>query len=177
VVQIEQQKTKVEQQVDLVHWHMLRGDNLRAGLASRAGTLLSTDALIVAGVTLALGLRNQRADHAVLAISLATLICVAVSAVNASLVLMSVRRWHYDFGKTEAPQPFLYSYTGMHGSYNDFKAKVLSLSQERLLEYALVELWRCGQLHTYRYKKLRRAVRWLLAAIAFLFVTILISAL
>lgn len=173
---IEQQKTKVEQQLDLVHWHMLRGDNLRAGLASRAGTLLSTDALIVAGVTLALGLRNQHANYAVVAASLVTLVCVAVSVINASLVLMSVRRWQQHFGGTKAPQPFLYSYTGMHGSYEDFKAKMLSQSQERLLEYALVELWRCGRLHTYRYAKLRRAVRWLLAALAFLFITIAISA-
>jgi hypothetical protein len=101
---------------------------------------------------------------------------VAVSVVNASLVLMTVRRWHRHFRDTGAPQPFLYSYTGMDGSFEDFKAKVLSQSQERLLEYAMVELWRDGQLHTYRYRKLRRAVRWLLAALAFLFLTIAISA-
>lgn len=109
---IEQQKTKVEQQLELVHWHMLRGDNLRARLASRAGTLLSTDALIVAGVTIALGLRNQHASYAVLAAALVTLICVAVSVVNASLVLMTVRRWHQHFRGAGTPQPFLYSYTG-----------------------------------------------------------------
>jgi len=176
VLPIEEQKTKVEHRLDLVHWHMLRGDNLRAGLASRAGILLSTDALIVAGVALALGLRNQRGSYGVLAASLATLICVAVSVVNASLVLVTVRRWHQHFGNTGAPQPFLYSYTGMHGTFEEFKAKMLSQSQEQLLGYALVELWRCGQLHTYRYRKLRRAIRWLLAALAFLFITIIISA-
>lgn len=172
-----QQNTRTGQQRDLVHWHLLRGDSLRAGLAARAGTLLSTNALIIAGVALALGLNNRHSFSPVLAVALATFVCVAFSVINASLVLMTVRPWHRLFRDTETPRPFLYSYTGMTGgSFEEFKARLFAQSPERLLEYALVELWRCGRLHNYRYRKLRHAVRWLLAAAALLFITIGLSA-
>lgn len=165
-----------EQKLDLVHWHMLRGDGLRSSLASRAGSLLSTDALIVAGVALALGLGNRHPGLAVLFTSLATLLCVAASVIDASMVLITLRRWHRQFRDNDVPSPFLYSYTAMQGSFAEFKMRVLSTSTEQLLEHALVELWRCGRLHNYRYRKLRRAARWLLAALAMLFVTIVLSA-
>ena len=77
---------------------------------------------------------------------------------------------------TGAPEPFLYGYTGMHGSFEDFKARLSSQSPERLLEYALIELWRCGRLHSDRYRRLHHAVRWLLASVAFLFIAIALSA-
>lgn len=174
----DQPKPRVEQQLDLVHWHILRGDGLRAALASRAGTLLSTDALIVAGVALAVGLRSQRAGYGVLAVSIVTLLCVGVSVVNASLVLVTVRRWGVQFADTGAPAPFLYSYTGIeeHGSFEEFKTRLFATSRERLLEYAITELWRSGMLHDYRYRKLRRAMKWLLAAVLFFFITLTLSA-
>ena len=174
----DQPRSKVEQQLDLVNWHILRGDGLRTGLAGRAGTLLSTDALIVAGVALAVGLRSPRAGYAVLATSVATLACVGVSVLNASLVLVTVRRWRDQFPGTGAPEPFLYSYTGIEegGSFEEFKARLLATSREGLLEHALTELWRSGTLHDYRYRKLRLAMKWLLAAILLLFITLTISA-
>jgi len=55
---IRQAKTKVDDELDLVHWRMLLGDGLRASLVNRAGSVLSTNALIVAGVAFAFGLRN-----------------------------------------------------------------------------------------------------------------------
>ena len=132
--------TKVKQQLDLVHWHMLRGDGLRAGLASRASSLLSTDALIVAGVTLALGIGNRRQGYSALVPSLVTLLCVAFSVINASMVLTTVRRWHQQFKDLDVPSPFLYSYTGMHGNFAEFKTRMLSESSEQIQEHALVEL-------------------------------------
>jgi hypothetical protein len=175
----DQPRSKVEQQLDLVNWHILRGDGLRAGLASRAGTLLSTNALIVAGVALAVGLKSPRTGYSLLATSVATLVCVGVSVVNASLVLVTVRRWRRQFADTGAPKPFLYSYTGIeeHGNFEEFKARLLATSRERLLEHALTELWQSGALHDYRYRKLRLAMKWLLAAVLLLFITLTISAL
>ena len=140
-------RTTAEQHLDLIHWHMIRGDGLRSSLANRAGSLLSTDALIVAGVALAVGLGNQHPRLAVLVTSLATLLCVAGSVINASLVLITVRRWHQQFRDSDVPSPFLYSYTEMRGNFADFRSRVLSESSEQLLEHALVELWRCGRLH------------------------------
>jgi hypothetical protein len=137
---------------------------------------LSTNALIVAGVALAIGLRSQHPRLAVLIPALATLVCVAASVVNASMVMITLRPWRQHFKATNAPPPFLYSYAGMHGDFAAFKEKMLSQSPEQLLEHALVELWRAGNLHNYRYRKLRIALRWLLAALASLFIAIALSA-
>lgn len=94
-------------------------------------------------------MKNKHASDLVLAVALATFACVAVSVVNVCLVLMTVWRWRRQFGNSGAPDPLLYSYTGMHGSFEDYN---------------------------YRYRKLRHAVRRLLAAIAFLFLTVALSA-
>ena len=53
-------RNPVEEQLSRVHWHILRGDSLRSSVASRAGTLLSTNALVVAGIALAVGSGNHR---------------------------------------------------------------------------------------------------------------------
>ena len=53
-------RNPVEVQLGRVHWHILRGDSLRGTIASQAGTLLSTNALVVAGIALAVGLGNHR---------------------------------------------------------------------------------------------------------------------
>jgi hypothetical protein len=118
---IRQAKTKVGDELDLVHWHMLRGDGLRASLVNRARSVLSTNALIVAGVALALGLRNQRSDLGVLIRSIATMVCIAASVVNASMVLITIRPWRQHFQETNTPPPFLYSYAGMYGDFEAFK--------------------------------------------------------
>jgi len=83
-------------------------------------------------------------------------------------------RWPAFQGNQHATT-ILYSYAGMHGDFEAFKAKLLSQSPEQLLEYALIELWRAGTLHNYRYRKLRIALRWLLLAIVLLFITIALS--
>lgn len=173
---IDQAKTEVQDKLDLVHWHMLRGDGMRASLVNRAGSVLSTNALIVAGVALAVGLRNQRPGLSVLIAAFATLACVTASVVNASMVMVSLRPWRKDFKAASTPQPFLYSYVWAEDNFAEFKDNVLSRSPERLLEHALVELWRNGNLYGYRYRKLRISLRWLLAALAFLLIAIALSA-
>jgi Family of unknown function (DUF5706) len=173
---IDQAKAKIQDDLDLVHWHMLRGDGLRASLVNRAGSVLNTNALIVAGVALAIGLRSQHPGLAVVIPALAALVCVAASVVNASMVMVTLRPWRQHFKATNTPPAFLYSYAGMHGDFAEFKANMLSQSPEQLLEYALVELWRTGNLHNYRYRKLRIALRWLLTALAFFFIAIALSA-
>jgi hypothetical protein len=173
---IDHAKMEVQDDLDLVHWHMLRGDGQRASLVKRAGSVLSTNALIVAGVALALGLRSQHPGLAVLIPALTTLVCIAVSVINASMVMITLRPWRQHFKATNTLPPFFYSYAGMHGDFATFKEKMLSQSPEQLLEHALVELWRAGNLHNYRYRKLRIALRWLLTALVSLFIAIALSA-
>ncbi|WP_067455269.1 hypothetical protein [Actinomadura macra] len=155
-----------------MHWHLTRCDQLRAGVAARAGTVLSTNALVIAGV--ALSLRSQRTDAFLITLAMAALACVVVSVSNAALTLMSVRNWQRQFGEPDTPSAFLYCYseTGETSqTFDGFRQRVTRASADDLLDFALAELWRCGRLHAYRYRRLRVATRWLLAALIFFLAT------
>jgi hypothetical protein len=169
----------VSQQLEVIHWHILRGDNLRAAVATRAGAVLSTNALVVAGTALAFGLRNHRPDAIGLTLALVALGAATVSIMSASLALTTLRTWEQHFRGDEAPIAFPYSYAeleGNRGAFEDFKLRTLSIPPDQQLDNALAELWRCGRLHSYRYHKLRVAMRWLLVALLFLMLTIAWSA-
>lgn len=169
----------VSQQLKVVHWHMLRGDNLRAAVAARAGAVLSTNALVVAGIALSFGLRNHRPDVIGLILALLALGAATFSVVTASLALTTLRTWERHFRGDDAPVAFPYSYAeleGNRGTFGDFKQRTLSLNPEQQLDNALAELWRCGRLHSYRYHKLRIAMRWLLVALLFLMLAVAWSA-
>jgi hypothetical protein len=54
----------------------------------------------------------------------------------------------------------------------DFTRKMTTSPTEELLQSAMVELWRCGHLYRYRYRKLRIAMRWLLGALVVFLVAV-----
>jgi hypothetical protein len=164
------QTAEAEEQLETVHWHLLRSDHLRSGVAARAGTLLSTNALVVAGIALAFSLRSQQPNNVVIVIAMVALGCVVFSVGNAALALVTVRNWARQFGDYTTPPAFLYCYaeTGRTSkSFEVFKRRVTTASADELLEFALAELWRCGRLHEYRYRKIRVAMFWLVAALVF----------
>ena len=158
----------VEEQLATAHWHIVRGDSMRVGVASRAGAVLSTNALVLTGIALALSLRSQRPNAVVIVTAIVALGCVVFSVVNAALALITIRSWSRQFGDQVTPATFLYcqsELSGAVGTFEDFKRQVASTSPEEHLEFALAELWRCSRLHGYRYRKLRVAMCWLLAAL------------
>jgi hypothetical protein len=162
------EKASVEEQLKTVHWHLLRSDHLRSGVASRAGALLSTNALVVAGIALAFSLRNQKPDAVVIVAAMVALACVVVSAGSAALALVSVRNWPRQFDDHTTPPAFLYCYAEIgtiSRTFEAFKDRVTTASPDELLEFALAELWRCARLHEYRYRKIRVAMFWLVAAL------------
>ncbi|RAY13051.1 hypothetical protein DPM19_21340 [Actinomadura craniellae] len=158
----------VDDQLERVHWHLVRGDQLRAGVSARAGAVLSTNALVLAGIALAFSLRSPRPDALVVAIALGILGCVALSVGNATLALVTLRSWERQFGDRNTPTAFLYCHVEADqasSAFKDFRRRVTTMSPEEHLDHALAELWRCGRLHGYRYRRLRIAVCWLLAAL------------
>lgn len=167
-------------QLDRVKWHILRTDSLRATVSARAGAVLSTNTLVIAGIALAFGLKDHRPGILILILAVAALGCVSVSVVNASLALVTIRRWPRQFPQhKEDPGP-PYSLAELDTSvfvFEDFRQRMLDQPTEQILEEALLELWRCGLLHSYRYARLRVALRWLLAAICLLAFAITMSAL
>ncbi|MGB7797453.1 MAG: hypothetical protein WBL53_14525 [Pseudonocardiaceae bacterium] len=132
---------------------------------------MSTNALVIAGIALALGFKSHKPETVVTILAIATLGCVAVSVMNASMAAVTVRRWPRQFPKHKKHVEHIgppYSFAEIDSSastFEDFKQWMTNQSADQLLEDALAELWRCGMLHGYRYAKLRIALRWLLTAL------------
>ena len=173
-------RRSLDEQLERTHWHILRSDSLRASVASRAGTLLSTNALVIAGIALALGLKSHKPETVVTILAIAALGCVAVSVMNASVATVTVRRWPRQFPKHKEHTghigpPYSFAELSSASTFEDFKQRMASQSAEQVLEDALAELWRCGMLHGYRYMKLRIALRWLLTALCLFLVAVTAS--
>jgi hypothetical protein len=168
-------RNPVEEQLSRVHWHILRGDALRGTVASRAATLLSTNALVVAGIALSVGLGNHRPGVIVIVATAATFVCVFGSVASAVLAMVSTFHWNRQFPDQADSAGTIYSFVE-HGSgartFEDFKQQRATESAEQILDEALRELWRISQLHRDRYRWLRRGQRWLFAALFFLLITV-----
>jgi hypothetical protein len=165
----------VEEQLSRVHWHILREDSLRASVAARAGTLLSTNALVVAGIALAVGLSGRRAGALVITGTVATFACVFGSVTSAVLATVSLFPWDRRYPDQANMRGTVYCPIE-HGSgaatFEDFMQQRATESPERVLNEALRELWQCTQLHCDRYRWLRGGLRWLLAALFCLLITV-----
>ncbi|HEX3964942.1 MAG TPA: hypothetical protein VHZ03_51250 [Trebonia sp.] len=168
-------RNPVEVQLGRVHWHILRGDSLRGTIASRAGTLLSTNALVVAGIALAVGLGNHRPSVIVIVATAATFACVFGSVTSAVLATVSLFHWDRQFPDQAGSAGTVYSFVE-HGSgaetFEDFKHRRATESPEQVLDEALRELWQISQLHRDRYRWLRRGQRWLFVALLCLLITV-----
>ena len=163
------------EQLSRVHWHILRGDSLRGSVASRAGTVLSTNALVVAGIALALGLSSHRPGIIVIVATVVTFACVFGSVASAILAMVSILHWDRQFPDQAGSAGTIYSFAE-HGSgaatFEEFKQQRAAESAEQILDQALRELWQISQLHRDRYRWLRRGQRWLFAALLCLLITV-----
>lgn len=167
-------RNPVEEQLSRVHWHLLRCDSLRSSVASRAGTLLSTDALVIAGIALAVGRGNHRPGVIVIVATVATFACVFVSVTSSVLAMVSAFVWSRQFPDQADSSGTIYSFVDGSGAvtFEDFKQQRATESAEQILDEALRELWRISQLHRDRYRWLRRGQRWLFVALFFLLITV-----
>jgi len=163
----------------MVRWHLNREDQIRASVWSRAGAVLSTNALVVAGTALAFTVvGGKHPSVAVLCTASAALLAVAGSVVLASVALVTLRNW--PILPIDNDASILHAYPYVHenwSTFEKFRESVMDLSPEQQLRGALVELWKTTSLHRYQYHKLRLAMRCLLGAIGFLQVTVILAAL
>lgn len=171
-------RNPVEDQLSRVHWHILRGDSLRNSVASRAGTLLSTNALVVAGIAVAVGSGDHRPGVIVIVATVATFVCVFGSTTSAVLAMTSPFHWKFHWKRQlpdqADPPRTIYSFVEHSGAktFEDFKQRRATESTEQILDEALLELWRISQLHRDRYRWLRRGQQWLLIALFCLVITV-----
>jgi hypothetical protein len=168
-------RNPVEEQLSRVHWHILRGDSLRGTIASRAGTLLSTNALVVAGIALAVGWGSLQPGAIVVVATVATFVCVFCSVTSAILATVSLFHWDRQFPDQAGSAGTIYSFVEHDsgaGTFEEFKQQRATESAEQILDEALRELWQISQLHRDRYRWLRRGQRWLFAALFCLLITV-----
>lgn len=167
-------QNSADEQLSRAHWHILRCDSLRASAASRAGTLLSTNALVVAGIALAAGWGGRRPGAVVIAATVVTFACVFCWAASAVRATVSFVPWHRQFPGQGDAAGTVYcpaEYSGA-GTFEDFRRQWAAGSAEQILDDALRELRQITRLHQDRYRWLRRGQRWLLAALACLLITV-----
>jgi hypothetical protein len=166
--------------LDAVHWHLAREDGQRAAVSTRAGAVLSANALVVAGTALALSLKGTRSlSPGVFVAALGTLVLVAGSVTYATQALVMLRRTERRFSEPRSDASMLYNLSGISRrwpAFEEFRAMMMDQSPERQLRAALDELWRLSHLHRYRYLKLRRATWLLLASVCLLLATVVLAA-
>ncbi|MFB7718941.1 hypothetical protein [Nocardia sp. NPDC056100] len=163
-----------------MRWHIAREDQLRAAVSTRAGAVLSTNALVIAGTALSFSFRDSRRPNiAMLCTSLSALVFVAGSVMFASMALITLRRKDLRFFGPRDDASALYYYPGIRRKWptvEAFREAVMNQSPEQQLRGAVVELWRAADLHGHRYRMLRTATWLLLGAICSLLATVWLAA-
>ena len=174
--------TNVGEKIEMVKWHIQRYDALRASTANRAAMVLSANALLLASSTFLLDkivanlnlYSSYQRCFVLVSVSL-TLLLLAISIFYAIRGVIAVSKTSRDlFGYDIPKHPFfsqrdtIESFSG----FQSFKEGFMDTNSEKMLSYALGDLWTVINQHFYRYQNLRTAIRFLSAGI----VVFLISA-
>ncbi|GLY88419.1 hypothetical protein [Actinoallomurus iriomotensis] len=152
--------TDLEKHLDSIHWFMERGDKQRASLAARAGTLVSANTLIVAGVA-AFSTYHKPSVETIVGL-LIVLLFILVSTFSAIRVLLNVREFAR-FNEEGLPSTLTYNskFTlDRAKSYQEFRELFMTQTLEERVDSALVELWRNLRIQQFRYSWLRIAITW-----------------
>jgi hypothetical protein len=169
-----------QRRLELLNFHIVRYDGLRATLANRASILISADTLLLTALGLLFTKGIPHGHHimeivvVILTLALASNILWSVYLALNAIVTSS----HTLFG--DFPKRFLYSHHDTFDAYKDrtvqeFINESLTLTEDRLLESASAELWRQIQRQYLRYGFFRRALdKFFISALAYPFVAFLI---
>src|SRR5579871_1318710 len=154
--------------IETARWHIIRYDNLRSSLATRASFTVSVDAVLIAGISF---LFSYIAGHKIyggtISLSLigsgmlVALIYALLSVRDASQGLLSSKTWRILFGD-EPPHSLFYQHSDTikaTPSYREFSATFKGQTLESEAESAIVNLWLVLRTHAHRYKFIRAAIR------------------
>lgn len=177
----------VEQELDLVTWHLDRYDRLRASTTSRASVTLSAAAILSAGNAIVLSqlfseLRSAvpplvLAGFSVLGAASAALVVLALLRATSVLVtLKPSREWLPGANVVPSGSPFNgHDVITEHRTFESFRTGAFQQPLEAIIQAAQADLWICIQQHRHRYTQLRAAVRLLrIAALAFMIVLLVL---
>lgn len=168
--------TTVDEQFELAFRLIERYDRLLDSLESRAATVISANALLLAGTTFLVDKVLLQANQFSLikqifiGISLGlALISLALSIVYAATSIANVWRTTRKIVGGNLPQPSLFFRSSDTlnelKDFSHFKNYFQSSSKEQILTYALIELWLITNLSIRRQKTFQQAVRLLLFSI------------
>lgn len=153
-----------------------RYDALLSSLESRTATVISADALLLAGTTFLIDrVLSQAYQYPIpmqvfigACISL-TLVMLALSIVYATSAIANIWKTTHQIIGDDLPQPSLFFHssdtTKTLKGFSLFQESFTSSSKEQMLTYALSELWLITNLNVRRYKSFQWAVRLLLFSV------------
>ncbi|MFF0868462.1 hypothetical protein ACFYUV_42360 [Nonomuraea sp. NPDC003560] len=162
-------ETDITARLNLAQWHLTRSDQLRLGLISRAGGILSANALVVTGVVFISGLNSSSISPITGTFALASLAAIAYSTISAVGVFTGSRSIRRISLERDARAPIAFSYSdtiSQISSAKDFRDAFTKQTAAETLDAAALELWRCICVHHARTKKLGSATRWMLVSSA-----------
>ena len=168
--------TTVDEKFELTCRLIERYDNLLTSLESRTATVISADALLLAGTTflvdkiLSQAYQYPLSKQIFISISIGlALVALALSIAYAASGIVNVRRTTREIVGGDLPQPSLFFRASdtvkVRKGFPHFEDSFMSSSKEQLLTYALSELWLITNLNVRRYRPFQRAVQLLLFSV------------
>jgi hypothetical protein len=158
-------ETSIERRLAQLHWQIERYDRLRGSVASRASYVLSANALVLTGTALAVNqLHDKPLGLRISALGVAALVVGCVSAsVWGSIGALATLSPRFQEGEL-ARGAYGWSTADRHSStYEQFCEY---LAAEDSLEAARAELFVTMKQQAHRYRRLRLAMSFFLAALA-----------
>jgi hypothetical protein len=166
----------IDEKFELAFRLIERYDNLLTSLESRAATVVSADALLLAGTTFLIdkifsqGYQYSLLEQIFISVTIGlALIALALSLVYATMGIANVRKTTREIAGGDLSKSSLF----FHARETVRELKELShfddsfrtSNKEQMLTYALSELWLITNLNVRRYRSFQRAVQLLLFSV------------
>lgn len=153
-----------------------RYDSLLSSLENRTATVISADALLLAGTTFLMDKVLSQAHQYPLSKQIVIGVCIGLALIMLVLSIVYAASGIANIWKTtrkivggDLPQPSLYFHSSdtvrVLNGFSQFEESFKSSSKEQMLAYALAELWLITNLNVRRYGRFQRAVRLLLFSV------------
>ncbi len=167
------------ERLNLVKWHILRYDGLRASNGSRGAMVLTVDSLLVVGITFLLNSvfsqlinTNKILSWLVIVFAIITLAILFASISYAISSVISIKPASQLFGK--APKHPFFTQRDTVDSFNNFEQFETEFNKtniQNMTHYGLGELWTVINQHYLRYQNLRSAIKTMRIAVGLFIIT------
>lgn len=166
----------IDEKFELAFRLIERYDNLLTSLESRAATVVSADALLLAGTTFLIdkifsqGYQYSLLEQIFISVTIGlALITLALSLVYATMGIANVRKTTREIAGGDLSKSSLFFHARETvrelKEFSHFDDSFRTSNKEQMLTYALSELWLITNLNVRRYRSFQRAVQLLLFSV------------